>query len=354
MVYFCPSARGLRYFLPSIAVHFTIVSFPVVCYLSLQDMVYNPSINCTVITEFILLGFTSHPGLAHLLFGLFLMMYAVTLAGNVLIMTVVWADSILHIPMYLFLGSLSLSETAYTLVVIPKMLSDLLFPNRPFSLTSCATQMFFFVALGITDCLLLTAMAWDRYVAISRPLHYCTLMSQWICWSLVMGSICGGFIFSSFLTGMIFSLPFCAPNQIHHFFCDIPPVLSRVCPGYENIEATIVSLVATVLIIPFTFIMLSYGCILVVSLHMGSAQCFRKAFSTCGAHLTVVFLHYGCAIFTYARPIGSFIEGKEHILAVSYTILIPMLNPLIYTLRNNEVKGALRKVIARGLLVHKV
>ncbi|XP_066468836.1 olfactory receptor 10R2-like [Tiliqua scincoides] len=315
-------------------------------------MVRDSSVNHTVVTEFILLGFTSHPGLAHLLFGLFLMMYAVTVTGNVLIMTIVRADSLLHTPMYLFLGSLSLSETAYTLVVIPKMLGDLLFPNRPLSLASCATQMFFFVALGITDCLLLTAMAWDRYVAICRPLHYGSLMSQQICWSLVMGCICGGFILSSFLTGMIFSLPFCAPNQIHHFFCDIPPVLNRVCPGYESIEATIVSLVAMVLIIPFSFIMLSYGCILVVSLHMHSAQCFRKAFSTCGAHLTVVFLHYGCAIFSYARPVGSFIEGKDHILAVSYTILIPMLNPLIYTLRNNEVKGALRKVMTQSLLLY--
>lgn len=330
----------------------TVVCLPALCCLPLQvrDMIYDPSINCTIVTEFILLGFTSHPGLARLLFGLFLIMYSVTVAGNVLIMTVVLADSLLHTPMYLFLGSLSLSETAYTLVVIPKMLGDLLLPTyRPLSLASCATQMFFFIALGITDCLLLTAMAWDRYVAICCPLRYGFLMSQQICWGLVMGSLCGGFILSSFLTGMIFSLPFCAPNQIHHFFCDIPPVLNRVCPGYENIKATIVSLVAMVLIIPFSFIVLSYGCILVVSLHMRSAQCSHKAFSTCGAHLTVVFLHYGCAIFTYAKPNGSIIEGKDHILAVSYTILIPMLNPLIYTLRNNEVKGALRKVMTRGL-----
>nr|XP_056705835.1 olfactory receptor 10J1-like [Euleptes europaea] len=315
-------------------------------------MVCDPSTNWTLVTEFVLLGFTSHPGLAHLLFGLFLVMYAVTLAGNGLIMAVVWIDPVLHSPMYIFLGSLSCSETAYTLVVIPRMLCDLLAPRRPLSLASCATQMFFFVALGVTDCLLLTAMAWDRYVAICRPLHYGALMSHQICWGLVMGSVCGGFVLSSCLTGMIFSLPFCAPNHIPHFFCDIPPVLSRTCPGYGTIEVTVPTLVAMTLIIPFSLIMLSYACILVASLHMGSTQRCHKAFSTCGAHLTVVILHYGCAIITYAKPKSSYMEGKDHILAVSYTILIPMLNPLIYTLRNNEVKGALRRVVIRGLFLH--
>nr|XP_034965288.1 olfactory receptor 10Z1-like [Zootoca vivipara] len=316
-------------------------------------MGHDPSINCTMVTEFVLLGFTSHPGLARLLFGLFLLMFAVTLAGNGLIMTVVWTDPLLHTPMYLFLGSLSCSETAYTLVVIPQMLGDLLAPQRPFPLASCAAQMFFFVALGVADCLLLTAMAWDRYVAICHPLHYGAFMSQRICWCLVMGSVCGGFILSSFLTGVIFSLPFCAPNHIPHFFCDIPPVLSRICPGYGTMEILVTTLVAMILIIPFSFIMLSYGCILMASLHMSSSQYCRKAFSTCGAHLTVVFLHYGCAIFSYARPKGSYIEGQDHILAVSYTVLIPMLNPLIYTLRNNEVKGALRKMMCRGCLIPK-
>ncbi|XP_042303561.1 olfactory receptor 10A7-like [Sceloporus undulatus] len=314
-------------------------------------MVYGPSVNHTMVTEFILLGFTSHPQLRHMLFGLFLMMYAVTLVGNGLIIAVVWADPLLHTPMYLFLGSLSCSETAYTLVVIPRMLCDLLEPHQPLPLASCATQMFFFVALGVSDCLLLTAMAWDRYVAICHPLHYGILMSQHICWGLVVGSICGGFAVSSFLTGMIFSLPFCAPNHIPHFFCDIPPVLSQVCPGYGIIERTVTTLVTVILVVPFSFIMLSYGCILMASLHMNSTQGCHKAFSTCGAHLTVVFLHYGSAIFSYTRLKGSYGEGKDHILAVSYTVLIPMLNPLIYTLRNKEVKGALRKMLNRGLLI---
>ncbi|XP_062975047.1 olfactory receptor 10R2-like [Elgaria multicarinata webbii] len=316
-------------------------------------MVHDPSINYTMVNEFILLEFTSHPVLGRLLFGLFLIMYAVTLAGNGLIMAVVWADPLLHTPMYLFLGSLSYSETAYTLVVIPRMLCDLIAPQRPLPLASCATQMFFFVALGVTDCLLLTVMAWDRYVAICHPLHYGTLMRQQMCWGLVMGSLCGGFTLSSFLTGTVFSLPFCAPKYIPHFFCDIPPVLSRVCPGHGTTEVIIITLVAMVLIVPFSFIMLSYGCILMASLHMRSAQCCRKAFSTCGAHLTVVFLHYGCAIFSYARPKGSYGDGKDHIFAVSYTVLIPMLNPLIYTLRNNEVKGALRKVMTWRLILHE-
>ncbi|XP_060108533.1 olfactory receptor 10J1-like isoform X1 [Heteronotia binoei] len=315
-------------------------------------MVYDPSTNWTLVTEFVLLGFTSHPDMAGLLFGLFLVMYAVTLVGNGLIMAVVWSDPVLHSPMYIFLGSLSCSETAYTLVVIPRMLCDLLAPHRSLPLASCATQMFFFVALGVADCLLLTAMAWDRYVAICRPLHYGSLMSQQICWGLVLGSICGGFVLSSCLTGMIFSLPFCAPNHIPHFFCDIPPVLSRACPGYGTIEVTVPTLVAMTLIIPFSFIMLSYACILVASLRMDSTRRCHKAFSTCGAHLTVVILHYGCAIVTYAKPKSSYMEGKDHILSVSYTIVIPMLNPLIYTLRNNEVKGALRKVVNRGLFLH--
>ncbi|XP_006015077.1 olfactory receptor 10R2-like [Alligator sinensis] len=316
-------------------------------------MVQEAPANQTALTELIMLGFTSQPSLARLLFGLFLVMYMVTLLGNGLIVALVWADPSLHTPMYFFLISLSCSETAYTLVVVPRMLGDLLSLCHTISFSACATQMFFFVALGVTDCLLLTGMAVDRYMAICSPLRYSAIMNYRICCGLVGGALTGGVLFSLILSVLVFSLPFCGPKHIPHFFCDIPPVLRLVCPGNETSETAIHVLVVLTLILPFVFILLSYIRILMAVLCMGSAQHRRKAFSTCGAHLTVVLLHYSCAIFMYARPRVHYMPEKDRLIAVSYTIVIPMLNPLIYTLRNNDVQGALHKLLGCGPLTPK-
>uniref|UniRef100_A0A4X1SSF3 Olfactory receptor n=1 Tax=Sus scrofa TaxID=9823 RepID=A0A4X1SSF3_PIG len=258
-----------------------------------------------------------------LLFTLILLMFLASLTGNALIATAIWTNLVLHTPMYFFLANLSLLEIGYTCSVIPKMLQSLVSEARGISREGCATQMFFFTFFGISECCLLAAMAFDRYMAICSPLHYATRMSRGVCVHLAMVSWGVGCMVGLGQTNYIFSLDFCGPCEIDHFFCDLP------------------------LSCPFLLIIASYGRILAAVLSMPSPEGHRKALSTCSSHLLVVTLFYGSGSVTYLRPKASHSPGIDKLLALSYTVVTSMLNPIIYSLRNKEVKAALRRTLGK-------
>ncbi|XP_014409308.2 olfactory receptor 10R2 [Camelus ferus] len=303
--------------------------------------------NLTMVTEFLLLGFSSLGEIQLALFVVFLFLYLVILSGNVTIVSVIRLDKSLHTPMYFFLGILSTSETFYTFVILPKMLINLLSVARTISFTCCATQMFFFLGFAITNCLLLGVMGYDRYAAICHPLHYPILMSWQVCGKL--GATCGigGFLASLTVVYLVFSLPFCSANKVNHYFCDISPVIRLACTNTDVHEFVIFICGVLVLVVPFLFICVSYICILRTILKIPSAEGRRKAFSTCASHLTVVIVHYGCASYIYLRPTANYVSNKDRLVTVTYTIVTPLLNPMVYSLRNKDVQVAIRKVLGK-------
>ncbi|XP_060138117.1 olfactory receptor 10A4-like [Zootoca vivipara] len=305
--------------------------------------------NWTSVTEFILIGFSNHPELQVPLFTLFLIIYGITLSGNVLIVLVTTLDLTLQSPMYFFLRNLSFLEICFNLVIVPKMLVNFLIENKTISYAGCATQMYFFFFFGAAECCLLAAMAYDRYIAICNPLRYPDIMNRRTCFQLAAASWFSGFPVSTVQTTWIFSLPFCGPNKVNHFFCDSPPVLELACADTYMFE--IEALTATVLFImfPFLLILLTYVRIITTILSMPSAEGRHKAFSTCSSHLVVVTLFYGTATSTYFRPKSSYSPDTKKILSLSYTVITPMLNPIIYSLRNKEVKGALKRTLCRRI-----
>uniref|UniRef100_A0A674IJQ8 Olfactory receptor n=1 Tax=Terrapene triunguis TaxID=2587831 RepID=A0A674IJQ8_9SAUR len=303
--------------------------------------------NQTFLTEFILLGFGASPKLQILLLLLFLVIYIVTMAGNILIMAVVVADQHLHTPMYFFLGNLSCLETCYTSTVLPSMLASLLTGDRTISVGGCcAAQMYFFLLLGSAECYLLAAMAYDRYVAICHPLRYVAIMERRSCVWLVAGSWLSGIPVSFIQTTLVFTSPFCGPNKINHFFCDVAPVLQLVCADTSRNEMSNITVTVVFLAIPFTLILISYTCIIATVLKMSSPGSRHRAFSTCSSHLVVVTLFYGSGMVMYLRPRSSHTTENDKLLSLFYTVVTPMLNPVIYSLRNEEVKGALRRRVA--------
>ncbi|XP_029437144.1 olfactory receptor 10A7-like [Rhinatrema bivittatum] len=298
--------------------------------------------NQTLVTGFILLGFSDlSPQLQRFLFLLFLLFYILTVVGNLLVFTILTVEAALHTPMYFFLRNLSFLEICFTTVTVPKTLVNLLAEDRSISFFGCALQMYFFFFLGCEECMLLGIMAYDRYIAICNPLRYSIVMSNKRCVHMAVGSwlIC---IFLQFgQVTFILSLPFCKTKVIHHFFCDIPPVLRLSCTDtYLN---DIVRLAASIffLLIPFLVILSSYIYIISTVLRMHSKDGRSKAFSTCSSHLTVVTLFYGTTMLVYLQPSEGYVD--ERIFAVFYCSINPMLNPLIYSLRSKEVKGALRR-----------
>uniref|UniRef100_A0A8C4Y682 Olfactory receptor n=1 Tax=Gopherus evgoodei TaxID=1825980 RepID=A0A8C4Y682_9SAUR len=298
--------------------------------------------NHTTVTEFILVGFSNYPNLQVPLFLIFLGVYTITLTGNMLIILVTSIDPSLHSPMYFFLRNLATLEIGFTLVIVPKMLINLLVENKIISFAGCASQLYLLSYFGTTECCLLTAMAYDRYVAICNPLRYPDIMTRRACFQLAGASWFSGFPVATVQMMWIFSLPFCGPNQVNHFFCDIPPVMELACADTSLLE--IEALIATVLFImfPFLLILVSYMWIITTILRMPLEEGRHKAFST-WSHLTIVLLYYGRSIFTYARPISSYSLDSDRLISMLYSIVTPMLNPMIYTLRNKDVKGALRK-----------
>ncbi|XP_012886042.1 PREDICTED: olfactory receptor 10T2-like [Dipodomys ordii] len=303
--------------------------------------------NQSMITEFILVGFSNLGDLQILLFFIFLLIYLTTLMANAAIMTVIRLDKTLHIPMYFFLFVLSCSETCYTLVIVPKMLTNLLSTIPSISFAGCAAQLYFFVGLACTNCFLIAVMGYDRYVAICNPLNYMLIVSHTTCVQLVLASSFCGFLISMVVNVLVFSEPFCASNRIHHFFCDISPVIKLGCTDTNLKEMVIFFLSILVLLVPFVLIFISYVFIVSTILKISSAEGQRKAFATCASHLTVVIVHYGCASSIYLRPSSLHSSDKDLLVAVTYTVITPLLNPLVYTLRNKEVRIALKKVLSR-------
>ncbi|XP_054832299.1 olfactory receptor 10X1-like [Eublepharis macularius] len=304
--------------------------------------------NQTFVTEFILTGFSISPNLHIFLFVLFLLVYIITVMGNLLITVVIGSDRTLHIPMYLFLFVLSLSESCYSLVIIPKMLLDLLAKSKTISFAGCAAQMFFFLGLGGTNCFILTIMGFDRYLAICKPLHYPVLMNTQVILWLVAFSWVAGFLISVAEIILIFRLPFCDSNVINHFFCHMRTVVRLACTDESTTEVVVSAISIFGLSGSFLFIILTYVFILSTIFRIPSTDGWQKAFSTCASHLIVVIMHYGFAAIVYLRPNSPGTLDNDTLISIPYTIITPLLSPVIFTLRNKEIKFAVRKVISKN------
>ncbi|XP_044277305.1 olfactory receptor 4E1-like [Varanus komodoensis] len=301
-------------------------------------------------TEFILVGLSNDPKIQLVLFAVFLVLYLLTLVGNILIMVTIVHERCLHTPMYFFLSNLSFIDVCHCSVTVPKMLADLLSAEKTISFTGCVAQMFFLHLFACTEIFLLTVMAYDRYVAICNPMHYLTVMNHKVCLLLVGSIWLGGSVHSLALTGMTIKLPYCGPRKVDNFFCDVPPVLKLACTNTYVIEILIVSNSGLISVVCFVVLVVSYGVIL-MSLRQRLVEGKRKALSTCAAHLTVVTLFLGHCIFIYSRPSTSFPEDK--VVSVFFTAVTPLLNPIIYTLRNEDMKRALNKLLCRKVNTEK-
>lgn len=303
--------------------------------------------NHTTVTEFIFLGFTNNPRLEMTLFVVFFFIYLANVVGNVGMILLIITDEQLHTPMYFFLCHLSLVDLGYSTAIAPRMLADFLRQHKVISFSSCATQFAFFVGFVDAECYVLAAMAYDRYVAICRPLHYTTVMSKQVCLALVIGSYVIGLISLVSHTSLTFSLDFCSSNIINHFFCEIPPLLALSCSDTYMSEILLFSLCGFIEFSTILIILISYLFIFVAILRIRSAEGRSKAFSTCASHLTGVTLFYGTVMFMYLRPTSSYSLDQDKWASVFYTVVIPMLNPLIYSLRNKDVKEAFIRVIKK-------
>ncbi|CAO2582673.1 Olfactory receptor 6 [Lemmus lemmus] len=302
--------------------------------------------NITLVSEFILVGFPTAPWLQVILFFLFLVVYLLIIAENLVIIFTVWATGSLHKPMYYFLSSMSFLEIWYVSVTVPKMLEGFLLQRRHISFTGCMTQLYFFISLACTECVLLAAMAYDRYVAICHPLRYPVI--------LMALSYFSGFMVSVVKVYFISHVAFCGSNVMNHFFCDISPILKLACKDMSTAELVDFALAIVILVFPLITTVLSYIYIVSTILRIPSTQGRKKAFSTCASHLTVVIIYYTAMIFMYVRPraIASFNSNKlisaVKLISAIYAVFTPLLNPIIYCLRNKEVKDAIRKAIAGG------
>ncbi|XP_064513158.1 olfactory receptor 4S2-like [Pseudopipra pipra] len=300
--------------------------------------------NASSVKEFILLGLSENQGLQKIYSVLFLAFYLITVAGNLLIVVTVISSQGLNSPMYFFLCYLSFVDICYSSTTAPKMIAGLLGGSKSISFVGCMAQLFGFHFFGCAEIFLLTAMAYDRYVAICRPLHYAALMSGRTCGLMVLGSWLGAFFHSTLQLLLTICLPFCGPNKINHYFCDVHPLLRLACADTRAVGASVVANSGLITLSAFAILVSSYVVIL-VSLKGQTAAGWHKALSTCGSHITVVILFFGPCTFIYIRPSSNLAEDKG--VAVFYSIITPMLNPLIYTLRNQEVKSAMRKLWSR-------
>ncbi|XP_027716097.1 olfactory receptor 10Q1-like [Vombatus ursinus] len=299
-------------------------------------------------TEFVFWLLTISPKIQALLFSFFLLLYMMIICSTTAIIWATYTHTSLQTPMYFFLSSLSFVEICYTTTSVPLMLSNILRARKPIPLAGCATHMFFFGTLGSTDCFLMTVMAYDRYVAICHPLQYTLIMTPQLCTQMVAGSLGLAVFLSLPLTSLIFTLPFCGCFlEINHFFCDVPPVLNLACADILVPRAVLYVISTIVLTVPFLLICISYVFITITILRIPSAEGRQRAFSTCSSHLTVVLLQYGCGGLVYFRPPSSTPADEDWHLALVYTFVTPLLNPIIYTLRNKDVKNALKKVISK-------
>ncbi|NXO47044.1 OR5V1 protein, partial [Aramus guarauna] len=303
--------------------------------------------NLSTVSEFVLVGLSDVPAVRFPLFVLFLIIYLATVAGNVTILVATGTDTRLHNPMYFFLGNLSLLDILCPTITVPKMLEALLLENKVISFTGCMLQMFFLIDVVGTEIFLLAVMAYDRYVAICHPLQYTNIVSMKLCAHLAIGTWVIGFFNSLLHTSLVFTLLFCDSNEVDQYYCDIPPVLALSClPTYSR-ELVILIVAGVLGSSAFVVTLISYIYILLSILYMNSSESRHKAFSTCGSHLTAVCLFYGTTISTYVRPSSTYSPSQDRIVSMLYGILTPLLNPIIYSLRNKEVKCALRRAISQ-------
>ncbi|XP_061469033.1 olfactory receptor 9G4-like [Rhineura floridana] len=302
--------------------------------------------NRTLLTSFVLVGFTTDPLLRIILFVLFLVSYTLTLTGNLGLMTLIYLDSRLHTPMYFFVGSLSFLDVWYSSVYTPRILSDCVSKSKAISLAGCAAQFFFSAAFGHSECFLLAAMAYNRYMAICNPLLYTTAMSRKLCIQLVIGSYVAGFASAVVHTGNTFCLRFCR-NIINHYFCDVPPLLKMACGDTRVSELILVTAIGCNVLATTILILGFYTGIVAAIIRIRSAAGRRKAFSTCSAHLVSVFFFLGSALFMYSQSSSQHTPNWDKANALFYTVVNPLVNPLIYSLRNKDVKAAFKKVLGR-------
>lgn len=301
--------------------------------------------NDSMITHFILLGLTDHLELQVPLFFLFLGIYIITLLGNLGMIVLIWTHLQLHTPMYFFLSNLSLIDLCCSTVFVPRLLVSFLVQSKTISYSTCLSQIFFSAVLLTTEGFLLAAMAYDRYVAICRPLLYTTVMTKRVCRQLVVGSYMGGLLNSLTHTCGLLELPFCGPNLINHYCCDIPPLLQLACADTHHNETLLIAFSVVIALFTLFVIAVSYMLILSAILRIQSDDGRKKTFHTCASHLTAVTIFYGSVTFSYIQPSSSYSMEQEKISAVFYTLVVPMLNPLIYSLRNKEVRNSFRNCI---------
>ncbi|KFP19153.1 Olfactory receptor 4S2, partial [Egretta garzetta] len=297
--------------------------------------------NASSVKEFILLGLSENQGVQKVFFVMFLFFYMIIVAGNLLIVVTVISSQCLNSPMYFFLCYLSFVDICYSSVTAPKMIADFLVEKKTISFVGCIAQLFGVHFFACTEIFILTVMAYDRYIAICRPLHYTTLMTKRVCGRMVIGSWVGGFVHSTVQTLLTTQLPFCGPNKIDHYFCDVHPLLNLACTNTYAVGIIVVANSGMITLSCFFILVMSYIVIL-VSLKSQTYEGRYKALSTCGSHITVVILFFGPCTFIYIRPSSNMSEDKN--VAVFYTVITPMLNPIIYALRNEEVKSAMRKL----------
>ncbi|XP_003135439.2 olfactory receptor 1052-like [Sus scrofa] len=305
--------------------------------------------NSSIVTNFLLLGMTANPQLGVLLFGVFFLVYIMTLWGNLGLVVLIRASPCLHTPMYFFLSNLSFLDVCFSSITIPKTLANLLYKVQAVSFLGCMTQMGLFIIFASAECNLLASMAYDRYMAICHPLLYHTTMARVRCLLLVTGSYLGGLVNMVSVTSSITQLSFCQPYVLPHFFCDIPPLLALACSDPWVTQIVVVSCGGFTLIISIMVILVSYLSVLMTILRIPSVSGKQKAFSTCASHLTAVGLYYGTTMYTYLQPSQRGSQAGNQVVSVFYTMVIPLLNPLIYSLRNQEVKVALWKILKQSL-----
>nr|XP_006113898.2 putative olfactory receptor 2B8 [Pelodiscus sinensis] len=298
--------------------------------------------------DFILVGVSDRPQLEMLLFGLVFVFYTVTLLGNTTIIVVSWLDPQLHTPMYFFLSNLSFLDICYTTSMGPQVLVSFGSTHKSISFLGCVAQVFILLSLGGTECLLLAVMAYDRYAAVCLPLHYTAFMHRRLCLQLAATAWLCGFGNSLLQTSLTLCLPRCGRNRIEHFMCELPALLKLACTDTTLNEAEMLASAVLFLLVPLSLILVSYGHISVAVLRMRSARGRLKALNTCASHLVVVTLFYGTAISMYLQPPSSYSQDRGKMVSLFYTLVTPMLNPLIYTLRNKEVHGALRRILGRN------
>ncbi|XP_061465549.1 olfactory receptor 5V1-like [Rhineura floridana] len=302
--------------------------------------------NITETKDFYLIALCDLPEVRFPLFLVILLIYLITLAGNGAILLAIWTDVHLQTPMYFFLSNLSFLDVLCPTVTVPKMLHTFLSEDKTISYVGCMLQLFFLIDVVGTEIFLLALMAYDRYVAICSPLHYTNIMSKWLCAQLIAGTWLTGFVNSLVHTSLTFTLSFCGPNKINQYYCDIPPVMAASCSSTYLPELVLLLVAGIIGGGAFLVTLISYIYIILAILRMHSAEGRRKAFSTCGSHLTVVCLFYGTTIATYVRPTSTYSPKQNRIVSMLYGVVTPMLNPMIYSLRNKEVKRALVKALS--------